>query len=78
MSETHVTGETHGCIVCGKLYQLYVVYNENGEFVDCKVMSMGGKCVPHSHHAMVACETHNDEQIEVALVRWDVMRKEDD
>ena len=36
-------GETHGCIVCGKLYQLYVVHDENGNYLGSKVMTAGGK-----------------------------------
>lgn len=76
--ETHVKGETHGCIVCGKLYQLYVVYDANEKFVDCKVMSAGGKRVPGRDHAIVACETHSGEQIENALLRRDILRKEDE
>ena len=78
MPETHVRGETHGCIVCGKLYQLYVVYDANDKFVDCKVMSADGKRVSDPRDAMVACETHSDEQIEDALLRRDTMQKDDD
>ena len=39
MSETHTKGEMHGCIVCVRLYQLYVVYADQGKFIDSKVMS---------------------------------------
>ena len=39
-------GETHGCIVCGKLYQLYVVHDSEGKYLGSKVMSAGGKEVP--------------------------------
>ena len=45
MSETHTKGEMHGCIVCGRLYQLYVVYDDQGKFIDSKVMSEGGRRV---------------------------------
>ena len=69
MSTTHTTGETHGCIVCGKLYQLYVVYNEAGQFVDSKVMSPGAQRVTHATRPLVACATHSAEQIEAAVQR---------
>ena len=36
-------GETHGCIVCGRLYQLYVVHDAEGEYLGSKVMSEIGR-----------------------------------
>lgn len=69
MNEQHTRGEMHGCIVCGRLYQLYVVYDANGKFVDCKVMSAGGKRVIDQQRPLVACEKHSQEQIEAALRR---------
>ena len=69
MSDTHTKGETHGCIVCGKLYELYVVYNSSGQFVDLKVMSAGGKPVPHPTRPLVACVIHSDAEIEAAVTR---------
>ena len=78
MPETYTKGEMHGCVVCGKLYQLYVVYDANDRFVDCKVMSAGGKRVPDAHRPLAACETHSDAQVEAALARIDSLRKDDD
>ena len=71
-------GEHHGCIVCGKLYQLYSVYDANGKFIDCKVMSAGGKRVPDPHRPLVACERHTDAEIEAALIRVYGKQKEED
>ncbi len=31
MTEAFTKGEMHGCIVCGKLYNLYVVYDAAGK-----------------------------------------------
>jgi hypothetical protein len=70
MTDTHTRGEHHGCVVCGKLYQLYVVYSPSGKFIDCKVMSPGGKRVPSNVRPLVACEHHSQPQIEAALVRF--------
>ena len=67
MTDSHTKGEMHGCIVCGKPYQLYVVYNASGKFIDFKVMSAGAKPVKHAHHPLVACEKHSEEQIEEAV-----------
>ncbi len=69
MSENQTRGETHGCIVCGRLYQLLVVYNSQGRFIDCKVMSPGGKRVPDTHRPLVACDHHSQAQIESAVAR---------
>jgi hypothetical protein len=69
MTEKETRGETHGCIVCGKPYQLYVVYDANGKFIDFKVMSAGAKPVRNSQRPLVACERHSDDQIESAVAK---------
>jgi hypothetical protein len=78
MTEKYTKGEAHGCIVCGKLYQLYVVSDANGKFIDCKVMSAGAKHVPNPKRALVACDTHSDEQIKAAVLRAFGDQSEDD
>jgi hypothetical protein len=62
-------GELHGCIVCGKLYQLLVAYDTGGKFIGSKVMSAGGKPVKDANRPLVACEKHTDEEIERAVDR---------
>lgn len=69
MSETRAKGEMHGCIVCGKLYQLLVAYDANGKYIGSKVMSAGGREVKHPDRPLVACESHTDEQVERAVDR---------
>jgi len=78
MPENHTKGEMHGCVVCGKLYQLYVVYDANDKFVDCKVMSPDGKRVQDAHRPLAACEKHSDAEIEAAMTRTFGLEKEDD
>ena len=78
MMEKHTKGESHGCIVCGKLYQLYVVHNSSGKFVDAKVMSAGGRLVPHKTRPLVACEKHSDKEVESAVARVYGQPDEDD
>ncbi len=78
MNEKHTKGEMHGCIVCGKLYQLYVVSDVKGKFIDSKVMSAGGKRVPNAKRPLVACETHSDAEIESAVVRAYGPQEDDD
>jgi hypothetical protein len=78
MADNHLKGETHGCIVCGKLYQLYVEYDAQGKFIDCKVMSAGGKRVPNARRPLVACEKHSQAEIEAAVKRVYGTPEEDD
>ena len=56
-------GEMHGCIVCGKLYQLYVVHDANGNYIGSKVMTPGGNEVPGYGRPLVACEKHSQAEI---------------
>jgi len=68
MPETHTQGEMHGCVVCGRLYQLYVVYTD-GKFVGSKVMTPGGKSVPNAVRPLVSCDRHSQAEIEAAVER---------
>ncbi|NOT03466.1 MAG: hypothetical protein HOP27_02585 [Anaerolineales bacterium] len=78
MTEKYTKGEMHGCIVCGKLYQLYVVNDASGKFMDAKVMSAGGKLVPHAGRPLVACEKHSNAEIESAVGRVYGTQNEDE
>ena len=69
MSESKAKGEMHGCIVCGKLYQLIVVHDANGNYIGSRIMSAGGKEVKGANRPLVACEKHTDEEIERAVKR---------
>jgi hypothetical protein len=62
-------GEIHGCIVCGKLYQLYVAYDSNGNYIGSKVMTPGGQEVKGYGRPLVACEKHTQEEITRAVER---------
>ena len=78
MSDTKAKGEMHGCIVCGKLYQLYVAYDLNGGFIGSKVMSAGGKEVQGAGRPLVACEKHSSEEVDRAVQRVYGSNKEED
>ncbi len=69
MPKNHTKGEMHGCVVCGKLYQLYVVYDAQGKFVGSKVMTPGGQPVTNAARPLVACERHSQAEIEAAVER---------
>ena len=78
MTENKAKGEMHGCIVCGKLYQLYVIYDPAGNYLGSKVMSAGGKEVKDSPRPLVACDKHTDKEIERAIARVFGEQKPDD
>lgn len=62
--------ETHGCIVCARLFNVLAVYSPKGVLVDCTVTSSGGGCVPDLHQPLVACHIHSVEEIESAYKKW--------
>jgi hypothetical protein len=78
MLEIYTKGENHGCVVCGKLYHMYVVYDSKERFVDCKVMSLGGKRVQNAERPLVACDKHSEAEIQAALARTYGLQKRDD
>jgi hypothetical protein len=69
MSDTKAKGEMHGCIVCGKLYQLLIAYDSNGKYIGSKVMSGGGREVKGVNRPLVACEKHTQDEIDRAVKR---------
>jgi hypothetical protein len=69
MNGSHTRGETHGCIVCGRLHQLYVVYDAAGDFHDFTVMSSGARKVEGAGRPLVACERHSEADVSRAVER---------
>lgn len=79
MAETTTKGEMHGCIVCGKLYQLYVVHDANGNYLGSKIMSAGGHVVEGMERPLVACDTHSPDEVARAVQRvYGNIAKDDD
>jgi hypothetical protein len=78
MSNNETRGETHGCIVCGKPYQLYVVYDPTGKFIDFKVMSADARPVKGANRPLVACLKHSQEQVDAAVNKVYGSKQEDD
>ena len=78
MTEKRSRTETHGCIVCGKLHQLLVVYEADGRLFDLKVMSADGRKVAHPQRPLVACEKHTQDEVESAVARVYGEQNEDD
>ncbi len=62
-------GEVHGCIVCGKLYQLYVVRDSEGNYIGSKIMTPGGREVKGYGRPLVACEKHSRDEVVSAADR---------
>ena len=67
MSNNSDVVEQHGCIVCGRVYNLLVVYDPHGGLVDCTVTSPGGRRVQDAHRPLVACDKHTETEIKDAL-----------
>lgn len=69
-SENRNTVETHGCIVCARLFTILAVYTPDNRLVDCTVTSPGGHHVLNERQPLVACDIHPVEKIEAAYKRW--------
>ena len=69
MSEKRNTVEIHGCIVCGRVFDVLVVYDPEDRMVDCKVISPGGHRLLEEERPFVACDIHTDEDIAKAFVK---------
>ena len=67
MSNDSNVVEQHGCIVCGRVYNLLVVYDLDGKLVDSTVTSPGGQVVRDAYWPLVACNNHTEEEIQIAL-----------
>jgi hypothetical protein len=70
MSENINRVEPHGCIVCGRTYDMLVVYSPSGRMVDCTVTSPGGgHRVPDTQRPLVACDRHSQQEIQAAYAQ---------
>ncbi|PKN94007.1 MAG: hypothetical protein CVU44_06285 [Chloroflexi bacterium HGW-Chloroflexi-6] len=69
-SKNNNIAETHGCIVCAKVFSILAVYSPDGKLLDCAVTSPGGQIVPDKSQPLVACDSHTAEKIEDAYNRW--------
>jgi hypothetical protein len=59
--------EPHGCIVCGKIHSLLVVYTPAGNFLECAVISPEAMVIPDPKRPLVACMKHSPKEIDRAL-----------
>lgn len=66
MSENRNVIEQHGCIVCGKVYSMLVVYGPHGQLIDCTVTSADGHRLRDARRPLVACDAHSAAEVEAA------------
>jgi hypothetical protein len=66
MAEDRKVAEQHGCIVCGKIYNILMVYSPEGKLVDSTVTDPGGHIVADPQRTLVACDWHTESQIQTA------------
>jgi hypothetical protein len=69
MTDNRDVTEQHGCLVCGRSYNLLVVYGPDGRYIDAAVTSPGGRRVPDPEWLLVACDRHSPAEIDAALAR---------
>jgi hypothetical protein len=69
MSDNKSIVEQHGCIVCGKTYNMLVIYSPSGKLIDATVTSPGGHRVPDDRRPLVACDRHSAKEIQNALAK---------
>ncbi len=67
MAENTNRVEQHGCIVCGKIHTLLVVYTPSGKMFGCTVTSPDGRVVPDDVRPLVACNSHSKSEVDDAL-----------
>ena len=70
MEENSNRAETHGCIVCARIYNVLAVYSPDNQLIDCTVTSPGGHCIHKDDQPLVACDIHTQESIDKAYKRW--------
>jgi hypothetical protein len=70
MSENKKIVEMHGCLVCGRLFNVLAVYTSYGKLVDWTVTSTGARAVPNQEQPLAACDYHTTDEIEAAYKRW--------
>jgi hypothetical protein len=66
--------ERHGCLVCGRVHSVLVVYRLDGDLVDSKVTSYGGHALEDEQHVLVVCDIHTAEAVEQAHQNWQTRR----
>jgi phage/plasmid primase-like uncharacterized protein len=61
--------ENHGCIVCGRIHTMLIVYTPSGKLIGSTVTTGDGHPVPDETRPMVACNSHTAKEIENALAK---------
>jgi hypothetical protein len=70
MSENTNIVEMHGCLICGRVFNVLAVYSLQGRLLDCSVTGPGGHCLPEEKQPLVVCDTHTTDQIDISYKRW--------
>jgi predicted naringenin-chalcone synthase len=79
MTENKNMVEQHGCIVCGKIHTMLVVYSASGKMIDCTVTSPGGRRVLDKLQPLASCNTHSKAEVDTSLARhYPGMEEEED
>jgi len=77
MSNNQNEIKMHGCIVCGRVYNVLAVYSPYGSLVDWTVTSPDARIIKEPGHILVACNSHSIETINAAIKKWLSRNKEE-
>ncbi len=70
MSKNINVVERHGCLVCGKIYEVLAIYTPDMKLVDCTVTSSGGHILADQRQPFAVCDTHTPLEIETGHHKW--------
>ncbi len=62
--------EMHGCIVCARVFDVFVLFSSDGRMVDYSVNSLDAHCLKEMDHVLVVCNSHTGGEIDAAINRW--------
>jgi hypothetical protein len=77
MSDNRNEVEMHGCIVCGRVYNVLAVYSPYGSLVDWTVSSPDAHILKEPGYILVACNSHSIESTDMAIKKWLSRNKEE-
>lgn len=77
-TENRNVTEPHGCVVCGRVHNMLVVYSPSEQLVDCTVTSGLGRRVYDARKPMVVCSRHSESEVQAALARKAARDAEDE
>lgn len=71
MTENKKIAELHGCIICGRLFELIAEYTPDNHLISFYITSsLEGHTIAYKQRPLVACNKHTKDEIDVRYQRW--------